>query len=103
MKMPAGKVIITAALNGAFVNKKMNPNVPEQPDEIAQAARERAPHHIARYAHEVAGLFHSFYNHCRVIGVRPELQTARLALAAAVQNTVRSALGILGVTAPDKM
>jgi len=38
VKMPAGKVIITAALNGAFVNKKMNPNVPEQPDEIAQAA-----------------------------------------------------------------
>jgi len=38
MKLPAGKVIITAALNGAFVNKGMNPNVPEQPEEIAQAA-----------------------------------------------------------------
>ena len=38
MKLPAGKVIITAALNGAFVNKEMNPNVPEQPEEIAQAA-----------------------------------------------------------------
>ena len=38
MKLPAGKVIITAALNGAFVNKDINPSVPEQPDEIAQAA-----------------------------------------------------------------
>lgn len=38
MKLPKGKVIITASLNGAFVNKSMNPNVPEQPDEIAQAA-----------------------------------------------------------------
>ena len=38
MKLPAGKVIITAALNGAFVNKDMNPGVPEQPDEIAQAS-----------------------------------------------------------------
>ena len=38
MKLPAGKVIITASLNGAFANKKMNPSVPEQPDEIAQAA-----------------------------------------------------------------
>ena len=38
MKLPAGKVIITAALNGAFVNKDMNPSVPEQPDEIAQAS-----------------------------------------------------------------
>lgn len=40
MKLPAGKVIITASLNGAFVTKDMNPNVPEQPDEIAQAALE---------------------------------------------------------------
>jgi 3-keto-5-aminohexanoate cleavage enzyme len=38
MRLPAGKVIITAALNGALVDKQMNPNVPEQPDEIAQAA-----------------------------------------------------------------
>ncbi len=42
MRLPAGKVIITAALNGAFVTKEVNPNVPEQPDEIAQAARECA-------------------------------------------------------------
>ena len=40
MKLPRGKVIITASLNGAFVNKDMNPNVPEQPDEIARASRE---------------------------------------------------------------
>jgi len=40
MKLPAGKVIITASMNGAFVNKEMNPNTPEQPDEIAQAALE---------------------------------------------------------------
>jgi 3-keto-5-aminohexanoate cleavage enzyme len=40
MKLPTGKVIITAALNGAFVSKEMNPNVPEQPVEIGQAALE---------------------------------------------------------------
>ncbi len=40
MKLPAGKVIITASLNGAFVSKEMNPSVPEQPDEIAQASLE---------------------------------------------------------------
>lgn len=38
MKLPTGRVIITAALNGAFVDKEMNPNVPEQPEEIGQAA-----------------------------------------------------------------
>ena len=42
MKLPPGKVIVTAALNGAFVTKDVNPNVPEQPDEIARAARESA-------------------------------------------------------------
>ena len=40
MKLPDRKVIFTAALNGAFVTKNMNPNVPEQPSEIAQAACE---------------------------------------------------------------
>jgi 3-keto-5-aminohexanoate cleavage enzyme len=40
MKLPAGIVIITASLNGAFVTKEMNPSVPEQPREIAQAALE---------------------------------------------------------------
>lgn len=42
MRLPSGKVIVTAALNGAFVTKAVNPGVPEQPDEIARAARECA-------------------------------------------------------------
>lgn len=75
----------------------------EYPDEIAMAAKERAPHHIARYAHELAGMFHAFYNQCRVIGVDPELEAARLALVTAVGNTLRSTLNILGVTAPERM
>ena len=40
MQLRAGTAIITASLNGAFVTKDMNPSVPEQPDEIARAARE---------------------------------------------------------------
>jgi 3-keto-5-aminohexanoate cleavage enzyme len=40
MTLPNGKTIITASLNGAFVTKDMNPNTPEQPAEIAQAALE---------------------------------------------------------------
>ena len=73
------------------------------PEEIASAARERAPHRIARYAHELASQFHTFYNQCRIIGVEPELQAARLALVTAVRSTIRQSLGILGVAAPDKM
>jgi len=40
MRLPEGNVIITASLNGAFVDKHANPSVPEQPDEIAQASLE---------------------------------------------------------------
>lgn len=72
-------------------------------EEIAYAAEERAPHRIARYAHELAGDFHSFYNQCRIVGVEPKLAEARLALVGAVQNTIHHALTILGVSAPEKM
>lgn len=73
------------------------------PEEVTSAARERAPHRIARYAHELAGLFHTFYNQCRIIGVEPELQAARLALVTAVKSTIKQSLKILGVDAPEKM
>lgn len=75
----------------------------EYPEEIAAAARERAVHRMARYAHELAALFHTFYNQCRIIGVEPELQQARLALVLAVRNNIRHVLQILGIDAPEKM
>lgn len=75
----------------------------EYEEEIAYAAKERAPHRIARYVHELAGAFHSFYNQCRIMGVEPELAEARLALVGAVKNTICHALTILGVSAPEKM
>ena len=75
----------------------------EYPEEIASSAAERAPHRIARYCHELAGLFHAFYNQCRIIGVDQELQAARLGLVTAVQRALRHGLGILGVSAPDRM
>ena len=55
---------------------------------IDTAALERAPHKIAHYTYELAGMFHSFYNQCRVLGVDPALQQARLALITAVGNTL---------------
>lgn len=73
------------------------------PSEIASAAKDRAVHRIAYYVHELAGAFHTFYNQCRIIGVDSELQKARLALTVAVQNTLKHALDIIGVEAPDRM
>jgi len=73
------------------------------PEEIQMAADLREPHHIARFALDLAGAFHSFYNHHRVLGVEAELSAARLRLVRAVAVTLRSALGILGVSAPETM
>ena len=72
-------------------------------EEVAKAAAEYAPQRIARYAYELAGEFHSFYNQCRILGVDEKLAKARLALVKITAHTIRHALGILGVSAPEKM
>lgn len=73
------------------------------PTEISDAAVSLEPHRIARYAHELAGLFHSFYNSHRVMVDDQELQNARLVLVKSVQVVVRRALQLLGLTAPESM
>ena len=70
---------------------------------IAGAAEERAPHRIANYAYELAGLFHHFYKECRILGVDPELTKARLGLITAVQYVLVHGLNILGISAPKHM
>ena len=70
---------------------------------VAGAAAERAPQRIAKYAYELAALFHHFYRECRILGVDSETTQARLGLITAVQYILVHALHILGVTAPDHM
>ena len=72
-------------------------------EEIERAAAEYAPQRIARYAYELAGCFHSFYNQCRILGVEDKLAEARLALVTVTAQAIRHALGILGVSAPERM
>ena len=73
------------------------------PEEVQRASRERAPHRIAHFVHELAGMFHTFYNHCRIIQEDKDLEKARLALVTAVRITIANSLAILGVSAPEKM
>ncbi|ABO51685.1 arginyl-tRNA synthetase [Desulforamulus reducens MI-1] len=73
------------------------------PSEIAAAAEMMAPHRIARYLHDLAGLFHSFYNSHRVITENEAISEARLVLVQCVRIVLRNALGLLGLTAPEKM
>lgn len=73
------------------------------PQEIAAAARTLAPQRIARYVLDLAGLFHSFYNHHRVLSENRPLQDARLVLVETIRITIQNGLNILGVSAPDQM
>ncbi len=73
------------------------------PEEVAVTARTMAPQRIARYVLDLAGLFHSFYNHHRVLNENKPLQDARLLLVATIRTTIKNSLNILGVSAPDQM
>lgn len=70
---------------------------------VAGAAQERAPQRIAKYAYELAALFHHFYRECRILGVDSETTKARLGLITAVQYILVHALHILGLSAPEHM
>ena len=73
------------------------------PETVAYAAQERAPHKIARFAEELAEGFHRFYTECQVVGEDEELTRARYWLCVATRQTLINALGLLGVSAPDRM
>jgi len=75
----------------------------EYPDVIAVAAKELAPHNVAFYLRELAAQFHSYYNAERILVEDAALKTARLALCAAVRQTLANGLSLLGVSAPEKM
>ncbi len=73
------------------------------PEEVEKAAADYAPQRIARYSYDLAALFHSFYNKCRIMGVDHDLAEARLALVTVTAHVIRHSLGILGVSAPEHM
>jgi len=79
----------------------------EYPRVVSQAAELREPHRIARYLEELAGIFHRWYDTCRVIPLGDEpvtdLHRTRLWLSDATGTVIRNGLGLLGVSAPERM
>lgn len=73
------------------------------PMEVRLAAELREPHRLTRYALELASRFHTFYNRHRVLGVEAPLSEARMALVECVAIGLRRTLGLMGVSAPDRM
>ncbi|MFC7319393.1 arginine--tRNA ligase [Halobacillus campisalis] len=76
----------------------------EFPQIVADAAEKRTPHRVTQYAFDLASNLHSFYNAEKVIDAEhPERTVARVALMKAVRITLQNALGLIGVSAPEKM
>lgn len=74
------------------------------PQLVADAARLRAPHRVTTYVQELSATFHSFYNAHKVVDEEAkELSSARLALVEATKQTIKNALRLVGVSAPEKM
>ena len=81
--------------------------VGEYPRVLASAAELREPHRVARYLEQLAGTYHRFYDTCRVLPrgdepVEPQ-HVARLALCRASRQVLANGLGLLGVSAPERM
>ncbi len=71
---------------------------------IADAAETRSPNKICNYVQRLASNFHSFYGKCKIVDKENvELTAQRLALAKATQITLKNALDLLGVSAPEHM
>jgi arginyl-tRNA synthetase len=79
----------------------------EFPRVVAAATTLREPHRVARYLEETAASYHRFYDNCRVLPMGDEdptdLHRARLRLVDATRIVLANGLGLLGVSAPDRM
>jgi arginyl-tRNA synthetase len=79
----------------------------EFPRVVAAAAHLREPHRVARYLEDTAGAYHRFYDNCRVLPMGDEeatdLHRARLLLVDATRTVLANGLGLLGVSAPERM
>jgi arginyl-tRNA synthetase len=70
---------------------------------VQVAAELRAPYRLTRYAEDLAGALHRFYDKCRVLIDDADLASARWWLIQATRQVLANTLGLMGVTAPDRM
>jgi arginyl-tRNA synthetase len=92
------------SLIGAEKEIELLKKLGEFPQAVGEAALKRVPHRVTNYIMELASTFHSFYNAEKVLdSEQPERTKARLALIKTVQITLRNALALIGVSAPEKM
>jgi arginyl-tRNA synthetase len=70
---------------------------------LRQTAATCEPHRVTLYAETLAELFHRYYNQHQIVTEDDALARARVALAVVTGRVLRTVLGVLGVTAPERM
>ncbi len=73
------------------------------PQEIVRDAAEKEPSHLTTYCVDLAAAFHKFYNTCNIKNEAPALRDARLGLCLAARQTLKNALTLMNIDAPEKM
>jgi arginyl-tRNA synthetase len=94
-------------LDLTILNKKeeieLMKRLAEYPEEIRISAETLEPSRLTRYVMDVAGLFHSFYNACRVKGEVENIMRARLVLVDSTRIVIKNVLNLLSISAPERM
>ena len=95
---------IKATKLGAKSEMELLKHLSNFPNLVSDAAKERAPYKITNYIHELAEKVHAFYGECRVID-NNDIATSgsRLALVKACEQVIKTALSLIGVSAPTHM
>ena len=73
------------------------------PEVVVDIAKNHEVHRLAQYATEIADVFHRFYENCQVLSEDQDLTVARLGLVQAAQLVLAETLGLMGISAPEKM
>src|SRR5207249_9564810 len=73
------------------------------PEVVRGAAAAREPHRLPSYLMETAAAFHRFYHACRVVSDDAATSRSRLRLASATRTVLANGLGLMGVSAPERM
>ncbi len=72
-------------------------------DVVISSALKKEPHLITNYVYDLASLFHNYYGKHRILTDDEELSSEYLGLIKTVQITIKNALRLIGVSAPDQM
>ena len=100
--VPKGPTVALGPLQSAREQALMN-RLADYPTILADAARDAAPHQVASYLKELSADFHAYYNAERVLVDDDDTRNARLALLLATRQVLSNGLGLLGVSAPQRM